>query len=68
VIDDWEIQGDKVTAKGKSSDPFGRKTTFTMVLSDIKKDSYARECSDTYIDGNKQPDYAKVTVKRAEAK
>ena len=22
VIDDWEIQGDKVTAKGKGSDPF----------------------------------------------
>lgn len=37
VIDDWQIQGDKVIAKGKGSDPFGRKTTFTMVISDIKK-------------------------------
>jgi len=68
VIDDWEIQGDKVTAKGKGSDPFGRKTTFTMVLSDVKKDSCVRQMIDITIDGKKQPDSAKVTMKRAKAK
>ena len=68
VVDDWEIQGDKVTAKGKGSDPFGRKTTFTMVISDIKKDSCAREFTDTFIDGKKQPDFPKITLKRAQAK
>ena len=68
VVDDWEIQGDKVTAKGKGSDPFGRKTTFIMVISDIKKDSCVREVIDVTIDGKKQPDFAKVTLKRAKAK
>ena len=68
VVDDWEIQGDKVTAKGKGSDPFGRKTTFTVVISDIKKDSCVREITDITIDGKKQSDFAKVTLKRAKAK
>ena len=39
VTYDWEIQGDKVTFKGKGSLPAGNKTAFTMVFSDIKKDS-----------------------------
>ena len=65
---DWEIQGDKVTAKGKGSDPFGRKTTFTMVISDIKKDSCVRQMIDVIIDGKKQPDFAEVTMKRAQAR
>jgi hypothetical protein len=68
VIDDWEIHGDKVTAKGKGSDPFGRKTTFTMVISDINKDSCVRQMIDIIMDGKKQPDFVKVTLKRAEAK
>jgi hypothetical protein len=68
VVDDWDIQGDKVTAKGKGSDPFGRKTTFTMVLSDIKKDSCVREMIDVTIDGKKQPQFAKVPMKRAQAR
>jgi hypothetical protein len=68
VVDDWEIQGDKVTAKGKGSDPFGRKTTFTMVISDIKKDSCVRQMIDITIDGKKQPDVAQVTLKRAQDK
>jgi hypothetical protein len=68
VVDDWEIQGDKVTAKGKGSDPFGRKTTFTMVISDIKKDSCVWEMIDVTMDGKKQPDFFKATLKRAEAK
>ena len=66
VIDDWEIQGDKVTAKGKGSDPFGRKTTFTMVVSDITKDSCVRQFIDATMDGKKQPDFARVTLKRAQ--
>ena len=65
MIDDWEIQGDKVTAKGKGSDPFGRMTTFTLVVSDIKKDSCVWQIIDTTIDGKKQPDYPKVELKRA---
>lgn len=68
VIDDWEIQGDKVTAKGKGSDPFGRKTTFTMVISDIKKDSCTWQMIDVTMDGKKQPEFAKVPLKRAEGK
>jgi hypothetical protein len=68
VIDDWEFQGDKVTAKGKVSDPFGNKSTFTMVISDIKKDSIVGQMIDVTIDGKKQPDYPKGTMKRAEAK
>jgi hypothetical protein len=68
VVDDWEIQGDKVTAKGEGSDPFGRKTTFTMVISDIKKDSCEWQMIDVTMDGKKQPDFAKVTLNRAQAK
>lgn len=68
VIDDWEIQGDKVTAKGKGSDPFGRKTTFTMVVSDITKESCVRQFIDVTMDGKKQPDFAKIALKRAKAK
>jgi hypothetical protein len=68
VIDDWEIQGDKVTAKGKGSDPSGRKTTFTMVVSDIKKDSCVRQTIDITMDGKKHADFAKVPMKRAQAK
>jgi hypothetical protein len=68
VIDDWEIQGDKVTAKGKGSDPFGRKTTFTLVLSDIKKDSCVFQTIDVTMDGKEQPDMFKMTLKRAETK
>lgn len=67
VIDDWEIQGDQVMAKGKGSDPFGRKTTFTVVISDIKQDSCVREHIDVFIEGKKQPD-SKWTLKRAAAK
>jgi hypothetical protein len=68
VTDDWEIKGDKVTLKGKGTDPFGNKTTFTMVLSDIKKDSCVRQMIDVTIDGKKQPDSEKMTMKRAKAK
>src|SRR5439155_22992083 len=68
VIDDWESKGNKVTLKGKGSDTFGRKTTFTMVISDIKKDSCVRQMIDVTIDGKKQPDFAEVTLKRAQAK
>jgi hypothetical protein len=68
VVDDWAIQADKVTAKGKGSDPFGRKTTFTVVISDITKESCLREAIDVTIDGKKQPDFAKVTLKRVPAK
>ena len=67
VIDDWEIQGDKVTAKGKGSDPFGRKTTFTVVISDIKKDSCVWQIRDTTIAGKKVSDYPGVTLKRTQA-
>ena len=68
VIDDWDIRGDKVTAKGKGSDPFGRKTSFTQVISDIKKDSCVMEMIDVMMDGKKQPDFAKLTLKRAQIK
>jgi hypothetical protein len=68
VIDDWVIHSDKVTLKGKGSDPFGRKTNFTMIISDVKKDSCVREMIDITIDGTKQPDWAKLTMKRAQAK
>jgi hypothetical protein len=68
VIDDWQIQGDKVTAKGTGTDPFGNKTTFTLVVSDIKKDSCAWQIKDTMIDGKKLPDYPKVELKRVEAR
>jgi hypothetical protein len=68
VADDWEIQGDKVTLKGKGSDPSGKKTTFTMVISDIKKDSCVRQMIDVTVDGKKQPDSDKMTLKRAKAK
>jgi hypothetical protein len=68
VIDDWEIQGDKVTLKGKGSDPFGNKTTFTIVIADIKKDSCVWQITDVTIDEKKVPDYPGVTLKRAQAK
>ena len=68
VIEDWEIKSDKVTFKGTGSDPFGNKTTFTIVVSDIKKDSFVWQIIDTTIAGKKQPDYPAVTMKRAQAK
>jgi hypothetical protein len=67
--DDWEIQGDKVTFKGKGSLPAGNKTAFTMVFSDMKKDSCLTQMIDLTVDGKKQPEgNYKVTLKRAKAK
>jgi hypothetical protein len=68
MTEDWEIQGDKVTFKGKGSLPAGSKTAFTMVISDIKKDSCATQMIDLTVDGKKQPDDNKVTLKQAEAR
>ena len=70
--DDWEIQGDKVTFKGKGSLPAGNKTAFTMVFSDINKDSCVTDLTDLMVDGMKQPDAGllghPVTLKRVEAR
>ena len=68
VIDDWDIQSDKVTAKGKGTDPFGNKATFTLVISDIKKDSFVFQTIDVTIDGKKRDDGAKLSLKRVKAK
>jgi hypothetical protein len=68
VTGDWEIQGDKVTFKGRGSDPAGKKTNFTMVISDIKKDSCVTQMIDLTVDGKKQPGSNKATLKRAQAK
>jgi hypothetical protein len=66
---DWEIEGDKVTFKGKGSLPAGNKTAFTMVFSDIKKDSCVTQMIDLTYDGKKQPDlHYKSTLKRAKAR
>jgi hypothetical protein len=71
--DDWEIQGDKVTFKGKGSLPAGNKTSWTMVFSDIKKDSCVTQLIDLTVDGKKLPAGGsllgdQVTLKRARAK
>jgi hypothetical protein len=68
VIDDWEVKSDKVTFKGKGTDPFGNKTTFTGVISDLKKDSFVWQMIDVTIDGKKRPDSDKLTIKRVQAK
>jgi hypothetical protein len=68
VIDKWEIQADKVTLRGKGSDPFGNETTFAMVLSDINKDSLVWQIIDTTIDGKRRPDSDKRTLKRVHTK
>jgi hypothetical protein len=68
-VDEWEIQGDKVSFKGKGSLPAGNKTAFTMVFSDIKKDSCVTQMIDLMYDGKKQPDlHYKVALKRAQAR
>jgi hypothetical protein len=68
VIDNWEIKGDKVTFKGKGTDPYGNKTTFTGVISDIKKDSFVWQMIDVTIAGKKRPVPTKETLKRAKAR
>jgi len=67
VADDCEVRDDKVTLKGKGTDPYGKKTTFTMVISDVKKDSCVRQMLDVTVDGKKLPDN-KMTLKRVKAK
>jgi len=64
---DWEIQGDKVTFKGNGSLPAGNKTAWTMVYSDIKKDSFGWRLFDMTVDGKEAPGF-EWTLKRAEAK
>lgn len=67
--DDWEIQGDRVTFKGKGSLPDGRKTAWTMVYADIKKDSCVTYLTDMMVDGEEQPGHhLKSTLKRVEAR
>jgi hypothetical protein len=68
VTHDWEVRGDRVTFKGKGSDSFGKKTTFTIVYSVVKKDSCATQMIDLTVDGKKQPDSNKVTLKRVKAR
>ena len=70
VMHDWEIKGDKVTFKAKGSLPAGNKTAWTMVFSDIKKDSFMWEMIDMTVDGKEvEPGLLmKWTLKRAEAK
>jgi hypothetical protein len=67
VTHDWEIQGDKVTFKGKGSLPAGNKTSWTMVYSDINKDSCVWQLIDLTVDGKETPGF-KWTLKRAKAK
>jgi len=58
-----------VTFKGKGSLPDGRKTAWTMVYSDIKKDSCVTQLTDMTVDGKKEPGHHfKVALKRAKAK
>jgi hypothetical protein len=69
VTHDWEIQGDKVTFKGEGSLPAGNKTAWTMVFSDIKKDSWVWQLIDMMVDGKKEPSHhMEWTLKRAKAK
>ena len=68
MIDDWEVKGDKVAFKGKGTDPFGNKTTFTGLISDVKKDSFVWQMIDVTIDGKKRGDSDKATLKRTQAK
>jgi hypothetical protein len=65
---DWEIQGDKVTFKGRGSLPAGNKTAWTMIFSDIKKDTCVYQLTDMTVDGKKAPGHHKVTLKRARAR
>jgi hypothetical protein len=67
--DDWEIQGDKVTFKGKGSLPAGNKTSWTIIYSDINKDSCTAQMTDVLIDGQASPSQPgwKVMLKRVEA-
>lgn len=68
-VDDWEIQVDKVTFKGEGSLPAGNKTAWTMVYSDIKKDSCIMDLTDMLVDGREQPGHhLKSMLKRVEAK
>ena len=69
VTHDWKIEGDKVTGKSTGSLPAGNKTAWTMVISDIKKDSCVWQLTDMTVDGKKEPGYhIKWPLKRAEAK
>lgn len=72
VTHDWEIKGDKVMFKGKGSLPAGNKTAWTMIYSDIKKDSCVFQLIDLKVDGNPVPDSKSwpgfASLKRAEAK
>lgn len=70
VTHGWEVKGDKVTFKGKGSLPAGNRTTWTMVISDIKKDSCVQQLTDMTVDGKKAPGLAgwKWTLKRAKAR
>ena len=69
-VDDWEIQGDKVTFKGKGSLPAGNKTAWTMIYSDINKDSCTTQMTDVLVDGQASPSQPgwKVMLKRVEAR
>jgi hypothetical protein len=70
VTHDWEIKGDKVTVKAKGSLPAGNKTAWTMVFSDITKDSFVYQMTDLTVDGKEiEPGLLfKWTLKRAEDK
>ena len=68
--DHMVIKGDKVTFKAKGSLPAGNETAWTMVFSDIKKDSFVWQMIDLRVDGKEvEPGLLmKWTLKRAEAK
>jgi hypothetical protein len=69
VTYDWKVQPDKVTFKGQGSLPAGNKTGWTMVYSDIEKDSCIWQLIDMTVDGKKAPgQHIKATLKRAQAK
>jgi hypothetical protein len=68
ITHDWEIRGDKVSFKGKGSLPAGNKTAWTMVFSDITKDSCVYQLTDMTVDGKKVPGHSKVALKRARAR